>query len=164
MNLNQAKLAGLKAFEAGQGRAPALNQEFTKQAMNQAETKLDARIGQVMRNGSIVHYAFVNGYDADPIEGTRDEVEIALGLRGRSISKPAMPACTINRRPGRLTRIYLVTVTPRYTLYAGSWANHPYTVEVIADGRRAAIRREREAYNLENMGNPAAFRARLKPG
>lgn len=128
---------------------------------------MDARIGQVMRNGSIVHYAFVNGYAADPFEGTRDEVEIALGLRAPVISKPAAspaPVQSLNRRPCRQARIYLVTVTPRYTLYAGSWASHPYTVEVIADNGRTAIRREREAYNLENMGNPATFRARLKPG
>lgn len=128
---------------------------------------MDARIGQLMRNGAIVHYAFVNGYDSDPVEGTLAEIEVALGLRSPAISKPsAAPAASrrVVRRPVRQARIYLVTVTPRFTLYAGSWASLPYTTEVIADSGRSAIRREREAYNLENMGNPASFRARLKSG
>lgn len=32
MNIQQAKLAGLKAFESGKNRAPALNQQFLKDA------------------------------------------------------------------------------------------------------------------------------------
>lgn len=57
MNLNQAKLAGLKAFEAGQGRAPALNQAFTKQAMNQAETKLVDLLGAYLHGWDIGNLA-----------------------------------------------------------------------------------------------------------
>lgn len=40
MNVKQAKLAGLKAYEAGKARAPALNPEFIAQACGQSETKL----------------------------------------------------------------------------------------------------------------------------
>lgn len=38
MNINHAKLAGLQAFEAGLGRAPALNKDFTTAVFSQAET------------------------------------------------------------------------------------------------------------------------------
>lgn len=41
-------------------------------------THLDPRIG-VLNSG--VYYAFVNGYHAPEVRGTREEVEIALGLR-----------------------------------------------------------------------------------
>jgi len=69
---------------------------------------MDPRIGQLIRDGRAVHYAFVNGYSADPIEGTLEQVEIALGLR-----RPAA-------RPGKLVRRvitlkpYLVHIEKKY--------------------------------------------------
>lgn len=39
MRIIEAKYAGLKAFEAGMGRAPALNKEFTTAIFSQKDTK-----------------------------------------------------------------------------------------------------------------------------
>lgn len=40
MNLAQARLAGLKAFDANTGRAPALNRAFIDRAFRQSESRL----------------------------------------------------------------------------------------------------------------------------
>lgn len=43
---------------------------------------MDPRIGTLIKgDGKTVYYAFVNGYDQPHTEGTRAEIEIALGIR-----------------------------------------------------------------------------------
>jgi hypothetical protein len=102
---------------------------------------LDPRIG-ALNNGKF--YAYVNGYQAEPVTGTLPEVEVALGLR-----KAAPKVCT-----------FLVTVTPGVT----SWNVQQYQVEIDARDRNEAIRRARSQYN-ENVGirnnGAARFSARL---
>jgi len=70
---------------------------------------MDARIGQLMRNGAIVHYAYVSGYAAEPVEGTREQVEIALGLR----AAPA-PAAPVKAAKPAASKEYNVLITFQY--------------------------------------------------
>ena len=105
---------------------------------------MDQRIG-TLNSGKC--YAYVNGYNAEPVTGTLAEVETALGLR-----KPAKPV--------RQVRTYAVTVTPGVE----SWNVKEYTVEIDARDRNEAIRRAREQYDetvgVRNNGG-ARYRAVL---
>lgn len=104
---------------------------------------MDARIGRL---SSGKFYAFLNGYASPMFLGSLYQVEKALGLHP-SVAK-------------RL-RTYTVTVAPKFKVYAGSWSNGIYTVEVDAYDRNQAISEARAAYKEENDVS-ATFTARLK--
>jgi hypothetical protein len=91
---------------------------------------LDPRIG-TLNSGKC--YAYVNGYAAEPVVGSLEEVELALGLR-----KPVAAA-----KPARTVRTFVVTVTPGVT----SWNVQEYEVRVNARDRNEAMRRARAEYN-----------------
>ena len=57
---------------------------------------------------------------------------------------------------------YIVTVTPKFNAYAGSWSAGSYEVEIVAKDRATAIKRARAGYE-DAKANPAKFTAKLKP-
>ncbi len=65
---------------------------------------MDARIGTLMKEGRLVHYAFVDGYNMPPFEGSRADVEQRLGV---NVSGGAM-------RASRNLRVKSWTVTMRF--------------------------------------------------
>ena len=116
---------------------------------------LDSRIGQL---GNGHYYCFHNGYDKPEFVGTLEQVEIALGLR-----QPPKKQVSPQPRASQRLRTYVVTITPRFVMYADSATFGEYTVEVDAKSNAEAIsvaRKER----TENEGRfavPATYRARL---
>lgn len=58
-------------------------------------------------------------------------------------------------------RAYVVTVTPKHQLHAGSWSSGAYEVEVTASSRGDAIKSARRDYEDSKI-NPATFTAKLK--
>lgn len=130
---------------------------------------LDPRIGTLVRGQETVFYAFVNGYHADPLEGTLEQVEAALGLRPatpgtRVVPTPAPRRCA---QPSRDLREYAVTVTPSIVTYSGGaytgGATHgEYTVQVFARSHAKALQKARSDRRDEEgrLAVPASFRAR----
>lgn len=131
---------------------------------------MDARIGQLMRDGRPVFYAYVNGYNHEPFEGSLEQVEIELGLRLAGDDElyledgdsPAPMPVKASRSSWDVRR-YLVTVTPRYAISCGYQDVRQYTVEIEARSRNAAIKEARDEHNENHWNNPARYRARLKP-
>ena len=117
---------------------------------------LDPRIGVLMRNGAPVLYAFHRGNGADPIEGTLQEVEAALGLPPRlplpllvdDNENPQAPAKPLGKL-GRIRR-YAVTVTPSVTLYSGSLTFGETVEHVDALNRRDAEKQVRQQLREAN--------------
>jgi hypothetical protein len=109
---------------------------------------MDPRIG-ILNSG--VHYAFVNGYDQPEVRGTREQVEVALGLR---------PAA----RPRQLPSLkrYEVTVTPSVIGHSSAGAHGAYVEEVDALNSRDAITQARRAYRDEEgrFAPVATYRAK----
>lgn len=111
---------------------------------------LDPRVGILMRNGAPVFYAYHQGNGADPIEGTLQEVEVALGLQPRlplpqpvnDSENPHEPAKTFGKL-GRFRR-YEVTVTPSVTLYSGGLTFGETVEHVDALNRRDAEKQVRQ--------------------
>lgn len=101
---------------------------------------MDPRIG-TLNSGKF--YAYANGHHAEPVVGTLRAVEAALGLRKR-----------------KLARTYTVTVAPGCI----AWNAAPYSFEVDASDRSAAIKQARDQYE-ESFGvrsyGPATIRAKL---
>lgn len=64
---------------------------------------MDARIGQ-LNSGKF--YTFANGYDQEPVTGTLEEVEVALGLREIAPVEIAAPVAAKIKRA-----TYAVTMT-----------------------------------------------------
>ncbi len=117
---------------------------------------MDARIGQLMRNGTPLYYAYPQGFNAPPVEGTLAQVEAALEMAIPSAQRKTAPA----KRP---LRCYRVTVSPSITVYSGAHTGDEYTLIVWANSRNEAIRQAREQ-RRENEGRyavKATFRARL---
>jgi len=112
---------------------------------------IDPRIGVLMRQGRVVYYAYANGYDRPPTEGSLKRVMASLGLRSRA------------RDLGH-ARLFIVTVTPRWLTYGSHGVNGPYVVEVRAPSRAVAIAKVRQERRFEEgrHGVPADYRARLK--
>lgn len=131
---------------------------------------LDPRIGTLVRGQETVFYAFVNGYHADPLEGTLEQVETALGLRRQA--SPAIrvvPSPAPRRRAptSRVLREYTVTVTPSIVTYAGgSYTGGAtygeYTVQVFARSHAKALQKARSDRRDEEgrLAVPASFKAR----
>jgi len=107
----------------------------------------------LMRDGQPVYYAFANGHDKPPIEGSLSAVELALGLR-LSATPSAKPA----------PRDFDVTVTPRMLTYGSHGTNGAYTVPVIATTRAEAIKQARADRDDQEgrFAVPADYRARLR--
>lgn len=64
-----------------------------------------------------------------------------------------------------IIRAYEVTVTPKQTVYSGTWRNGEYTAKVYAKSRSEAITIARREYNEENGGRhgiPATYRAKIQ--
>ena len=57
---------------------------------------------------------------------------------------------------------FIVTVTPKHKLHAGSWSSEPYETEVYAKTKAQATKRVRDQYEDRKV-NPISVRARLKP-
>lgn len=131
---------------------------------------MDPRIGMLMREGTTVHYAFLEGYDQPAFEGTLEAVEEALGLRSAGIARrascQAVPPSESAPRPRRYgaggLKDYIVTVTPKYVVYCGSFADKEHEVEVVAANANDAIRQIRKRRREEDgrLVTPASFRAR----
>jgi len=119
---------------------------------------MDPRIGQLMKEGRIVFYAFVNGYDKPEVTGTLEEIEYALGLRDEVVALKEQAKA----RPA--IRTWVVTITPKITTYASGCTFGAYDVEVDARTYNLAIkaaaddRRESEGAH----GVPATYTAKAK--
>lgn len=113
---------------------------------------MDARIGQLMRNGKIVHYAFLIGFDRPAVEGSQEEIEIALGLRVIS-SKPARPVCD---------KSYIVHIEKKYPAWDEKGG---FNVPVDAPNAKEAIKRVRkhaaDNWISGSTEGPVYYRARL---
>lgn len=103
---------------------------------------MDARIGQLMRSGAIVHYAYVNGYGAEPVEGTLEQVEIALGLRAAPVTPtPIKPVRKAGTKRAPAYRDYIVHITKKYPAwYEVGGFDH----RVSATSAKAAISQARK--------------------
>ncbi len=133
---------------------------------------LDPRIGTLVRGMETVYYAFVHGYQADPLEGSLEQVEVALGLRQAPSAQAAAAPSPVpaRRRPassGTALREYTVTVTPSMVTYAGgsytgSATFGEYTVQVLAKSHAQALQKARRERRDEEgrFGVPASFKAR----
>lgn len=116
---------------------------------------MDPRIG-VLNSG--VHYAFVDGYDKPEFRGTREEVEVRLGLRPAPVAKPKRP---------RSVYLYRVKVTPSVIGYTstgfggGSETHGAYFIEVYAANGKEAISKARKERRDEEgrFAVPATFKA-----
>lgn len=113
---------------------------------------MDPRIGML---NSGVYYAFVDGYHKPEFRGTREQVEVKLGLRAepKALPKPSL----------RNLRNFIVRVTPKLVSYAGTWADRPYDVPVVAISHNDAIKRVRQERNeVEGRhGVRATYQARV---
>lgn len=135
---------------------------------------MDPRIGMLMREGTTVHYAFLDGYDQPAFEGTLEAVEEALGLRSSGIARrsscQAVPPSESAPRPRRSgagsLKDYIVTVTPKYVVYCGSFTEQEHELEVTAATARDAIRQVRKQRRAEDGRHttPATYRARQASG
>jgi hypothetical protein len=105
---------------------------------------LDPRIG-TLNSGRF--YAFANGYDQPAVEGTRAEVERALGITPTSEVSPAVIAKDAAKK--RTLKDFEVTCTPRENQKA--WNDHEYKQIVMAKDRNEAIKKAREKH-VENNG------------
>ncbi|MFA6230992.1 MAG: hypothetical protein WC617_12600 [Rhodanobacter sp.] len=133
---------------------------------------LDPRIGTLVRGMETVYYAFVHGYQADPLEGSLEQVEVALGLRQAPSAQAEAPPSPVPARrrlasSGTALREYTVTVTPSVVTYAGgsytgSATFGEYTVQVLAKSHAQALQKARRERRDEEgrFGVPASFKAR----
>ncbi len=125
---------------------------------------LDPRIGTLVRGQDTVFYAFVNGYRADPLEGTLEQVEAALGLRQRSAFCAGFSSPVSRCRVPRTLELreYDVTVTPNITTYSGGATFGEYTVRVLAESYAKALQEARRDRRDEEgrLAVPASFKAR----
>jgi hypothetical protein len=71
---------------------------------------MDARIGELMREGRTVYYAFADGYDKPAFEGTLEAVERRLGLLDE---KPRGQQST-SKLGGRQVKSWVVTMRFEY--------------------------------------------------
>lgn len=114
---------------------------------------LDPRIGQLMRNGKIVHYAFVNGYDKPEFAGTLEEVEVALGLRKPAVSRKA--------KASQEDRDYLVHIEKKYPAWNEKGG---FDLEVKAQNAKEAVKLARREMDMQcmfgRMDGPVSYKAR----
>lgn len=96
---------------------------------------MDPRIG-MLSNGKF--YAYVNGYDVDPVfTDTLEEIEALL--KGEVYTTPVKAKATKKTT----VHTYIVTVTPEMVVYASGFTGSEYTVEVFASTAADAIKEAR---------------------
>lgn len=128
---------------------------------------MDSRIGVLMVNGAHVYYAFLRG-DAEPETlGTREEIEVALGIRAPAVldvADQALPNSAHSTPRLKPLRSYVVTITPSVVTFAGSHTAGEYTVTKVAVSSNDAISQARDdrRNNEGRHGVPAKFRAKLE--
>ena len=66
---------------------------------------MDSRIGKL---NSGTYYAYVNGYNQEPVMGTLEDVEIALGLRQKA---------TVTAQKAENVKTYVVRIVSKYPSY-----------------------------------------------
>lgn len=119
---------------------------------------MDPRIGTLNQNGKTVYYAFLNGYNHPETQGSRDEIEVALGIR---VTSPK-PVVKTERKPVKkptVLRDYVVTL-----LWQGG---QPEEITVEALNHADAIKKGRDWKNTEYGRTrscdtlPCKFKARL---
>ncbi|HGM8087199.1 TPA: hypothetical protein ACKP9S_003570 [Pseudomonas aeruginosa] len=84
---------------------------------------IDPRIGILIRNGVEVFYAYHEGYDRPPVEGSLQQVETALGIRSAQPEISIDDQCAVSDPQSKKSlsaRTYAVTIKPSVTLYSGS--------------------------------------------
>jgi hypothetical protein len=128
---------------------------------------MDSRIGVLMVNGAHVYYAFLRGNAEPETVGTREEIEVALGIRSpEALAVEHQDLQTKAPSKPRLTtlRSYVVTITPSVVTFAGSHTAGEYTVTKVAVSRNDAISQAREdrRNNEGRHGVSAKFRAHLE--
>lgn len=121
---------------------------------------MDPRIGILIREGRRVFYAYPNGYRAPPVEGSIEKVQRSL-LAPSSTSVGTLPGDRRTTKGPRL-HAYVVTVSPRITVYAGTCTFGNYEVTVSARNAQEACRMVRKDRRREDgcMVVPAQFRAK----
>lgn len=127
--------------------------------MHTLPSPLDPRIGILNRAVGIAFYAYDRGYDHEPVKGSLNEVERALGvpLSTSSVPPQANPVSTAGtvtplqkkRTRGSLQR-YSVTAKPDVVLYAGSTIFGETVEEVDAVSSRDAIKQVRSQLRETN--------------
>jgi hypothetical protein len=115
---------------------------------------LDPRIGVLVRNSAAVYYAYLNGYEHEPIEGTLNEVESSLGIaltpaQDVGPERIASPAPLSGRESGGL-RLFAVTMTPNVITYGGSHTYGEAVEYVYAESRTDAERQVRQQLRETN--------------
>ncbi|HGN3115184.1 TPA: hypothetical protein ACKRQV_001268 [Pseudomonas aeruginosa] len=110
--------------------------------MTATANPIDPRIGMLIRNGVEVFYAYHEGVNRPPVEGSLQQVETALDIRS------AQPEIAIDdqfavsdpqcKKP-LSARTYAVTVKPSVTLYSGSVTIGESVEMVDAHTRREAV-------------------------
>lgn len=111
--------------------------------------KMDARIG-VLNSGRF--YAFANGYHAEPVMGTLEEVEMALGLR----AAPVAIAARIEVKPAPVFKRFNVLLTFQYPAW-DEVDGIPYD-DIPATSKRNAIKSARR--QAERDGHAVSGRGR----
>lgn len=115
---------------------------------------LDPRIGVLVRNGAAVFYAYLNGYEHEPIEGTLNEVESSLGIAlSPAQDIGAERVATPDHNPGRESgglRLFAVTMTPNVITYGGSHTYGEAVEYVYAKSRADAERQVRQQLRETN--------------
>lgn len=112
---------------------------------------MDPRIGILIREGTNVYYAFVNGYDAEPVEGTRAEVEVALGIREASEASDSEPAVAPEDALPPGSDEYIVTMRSKYP----AWDETPGLLRVVAHSKSHANSVARAWAHREGLLSPA---------
>lgn len=103
---------------------------------------IDPRIGMLIRNGVEVFYAYHEGYDRPPVEGSLHQVEITIGIRSAqpiTVTNDQCIASGPQSKKSVLTRTYEVTIKPSVTLYSGSTTIGDSVELVDAHTRRDAV-------------------------
>lgn len=143
-------------------------------------TPMEPRIG-VMASGK--HYAYLHGYDQEPVVGTRESLEQLLQEPSHpEPSEPeqapsqateahpelADPKAAASAKRGqaarRVLKTYVVSVEPTVVAYAGSWCGGAYELEVMATSRDEALKqaRDQRRKNEGRLAPSARYTARLK--
>ncbi len=110
---------------------------------------MDARIG-VLSSGKF--YAFANGYHAEPVIGSLEEVEVALCLR----AVPVAPAAPTPVKPALVFKRFNVLLTFQYPAW-DEVDGIPYD-DIPATSKRDAIKSARR--NAERDGHAISGRGR----
>ena len=118
---------------------------------------MDARIGQVVREGKTIFYAFIGGRELSNLVESADAADIETALQGKA---PAAKA--VAKKPSTYHN-YAVTVTPKYEFSVGMFRSGSYQVEIAAKTREEAVKEARRRYkeNSSFPGDTATYTAKM---